>query len=54
MDDLEKLEADPGLRTSILDYNPNIRDDIRRAYLLKGPCQPMNHNFPYVMFGKKN
>ncbi|KAG5582848.1 hypothetical protein H5410_053475 [Solanum commersonii] len=31
---------DPGERTSILNYHPNHRDVIRRAYLLNGPCQP--------------
>jgi hypothetical protein len=30
----------------ILDYPPNDRDAIRRAYIQKGPCQPRNHNFP--------
>ncbi|CAL2276752.1 unnamed protein product [Prunus armeniaca] len=37
---LVNLHADPGLRTRIADYSPNIRDEIRRAYLQKGPCQP--------------
>ncbi|XP_058181281.1 uncharacterized protein LOC131299720 [Rhododendron vialii] len=43
--DLPELQADPGLRPRIMDYDPNIREQVRRAYLLKGPCQPRNHQF---------
>ncbi|KAL6522340.1 hypothetical protein OROHE_016893 [Orobanche hederae] len=50
---LADLPSDPGMRTRILDYNPNIRDEVRRSYLLKGPCQPRNHEFPYTLFGSK-
>lgn len=39
------LIADPGLRIPISEYHPNIRDQVRRAYLQNGPCQPNNHNF---------
>ncbi|XP_060182480.1 uncharacterized protein LOC132612175 [Lycium barbarum] len=38
--DLSTLNYDPGERTPILDYHPNHRDVIRRAYLQNGPCQP--------------
>uniref|UniRef100_A0A7N0RCR7 TTF-type domain-containing protein n=1 Tax=Kalanchoe fedtschenkoi TaxID=63787 RepID=A0A7N0RCR7_KALFE len=44
--DLENLPADPGLRRKISEYHPNIRDGVRRAYILKGPCQPSKHKFP--------
>ncbi|KAK4730090.1 hypothetical protein R3W88_023078 [Solanum pinnatisectum] len=37
--DLSSLKFDPGERTSILNYHPNHRDVIRRAYLLNSPCQ---------------
>ncbi|KAL4032738.1 hypothetical protein IC575_005820 [Cucumis melo] len=47
---LEDLPANPGLRIRILDYNCNIRDEVRRAYLQKGPCQPRNHTFPLKKF----
>ncbi|XP_052627154.1 uncharacterized protein LOC128133675 [Lactuca sativa] len=50
---LPDLPSDPGMRTRILDYDPNVRDEVRRAYLLKGPCQPKSHEFPYTLFGKK-
>ncbi|XP_052185166.1 uncharacterized protein LOC127796805 [Diospyros lotus] len=29
-----------------MDYNVNLRDQIRRAYLQRGLCQPRNHTFP--------
>ncbi|XP_020411107.1 zinc finger MYM-type protein 1-like [Prunus persica] len=34
-DVLANLPADPGLRPQMLDYDPNIRDEVRRAYLQK-------------------
>uniref|UniRef100_A0A7N0TQP3 TTF-type domain-containing protein n=1 Tax=Kalanchoe fedtschenkoi TaxID=63787 RepID=A0A7N0TQP3_KALFE len=40
------LPADPGLRRKLSEYHLNIRDEVRRAYLLKGPCQPIKHKFP--------
>lgn len=49
--DVSKLPTDPGLRIPILDYNHNIRDEVRRAYMLKGPCQPQDHDFPKRQFG---
>uniref|UniRef100_A0A5B7BMF7 TTF-type domain-containing protein n=1 Tax=Davidia involucrata TaxID=16924 RepID=A0A5B7BMF7_DAVIN len=49
---LENLPADPGLRIKILNYHTNDRDEIRRAYFQKGPCQPREHNFPQRKFGK--
>ncbi|XP_022866542.1 zinc finger MYM-type protein 1-like [Olea europaea var. sylvestris] len=49
--DVTKLPTDPGLRIPILDYNANIRDEVRRASMLKGPCQPQDHNFPKRQFG---
>ncbi|CAH9140347.1 unnamed protein product [Cuscuta epithymum] len=44
--DSSQLPSDPGLRIPISSYNPNIRDQVRRAYLQKGPCQPFEHKFP--------
>ncbi|CAA0820245.1 TTF-type zinc finger protein with HAT dimerisation domain [Striga hermonthica] len=43
---LENLPSDPAHRKRILDYDPNIRDQVRQHYLLKGPCQPRSHKFP--------
>ena len=50
---LADLPSDPGMWISILDYNPFIRDEVRRSYLLKRPYQPLNHEFPYTVFGSK-
>ncbi|XP_062012157.1 uncharacterized protein LOC133728737 [Rosa rugosa] len=47
---IEDLPGDPGLRTPILEYHPNVRDRVRRHYLLQGPCQPKNYNFPQTEF----
>ena len=44
---LTNLHIDYGLRHRILDYHPTIRDQVHRAYLLKGLCQPKNHNFSF-------
>ena len=49
---LNDLPADPGLQIKILDYHPNIRDQVRKAYLQKGPCQAKKHNFPSKKFGE--
>ena len=35
---LANLPADPGLRPPMTYYNPNFREQIRRAYLQRGPC----------------
>ncbi|PIN22669.1 hypothetical protein CDL12_04614 [Handroanthus impetiginosus] len=37
----------------INDYHPNDRDEIRRWYLQKKPCQPFNHEFPTKNIGGK-
>ncbi|KAK1369055.1 zinc finger MYM-type protein 1-like [Heracleum sosnowskyi] len=38
--DLNQLPSDPHDRKRILDCHPNQRDEIRRAYILRGPCRP--------------
>ena len=43
---LTNLQADPGLRIRMIEYDTNVRDEVRRAYLQKGPCQPRGHSFP--------
>ncbi|KAI5324597.1 hypothetical protein L3X38_033670 [Prunus dulcis] len=43
---LANLQADLGLRIRMIEYDTNIRDEVRRAYLQKGPCQPIGHSFP--------
>ncbi|PKU62536.1 hypothetical protein MA16_Dca028767 [Dendrobium catenatum] len=49
--DIDNLPADPDLRPSIWSYDVNDRDRVRRAYLLKGPHQPKNHQFPQTTIG---
>ena len=51
--DLENLPSDPGLRPNIMSYPPNFIEQVRRAYLLKGPCQPRKHNFPQKEDGNR-
>ena len=52
--DLTKIPSDPGLRTPISEYDPNIRNQVRRAYMQRGPCQPRNHQFPLKQFGNQS
>ncbi|RWR94774.1 Tam3-transposase Ac family [Cinnamomum micranthum f. kanehirae] len=49
--DLTNLPTDPGLRPKISSYHPNDQDEIRRAYIQKGPCQPVSHKFPQREIG---
>jgi hypothetical protein len=46
--------ADPGLRIAIGNLHPNIRDAAKRAYILKGPCQPKGHNYPRRMINGRS
>ncbi|CAH9102120.1 unnamed protein product [Cuscuta epithymum] len=50
--DLDELPSDPAKRRKISEYHPNQRDEIRRKYLIKGPCQPRGHDFPQKEIGK--
>ncbi|KAJ1294689.1 hypothetical protein BS78_01G165000 [Paspalum vaginatum] len=44
------VTADPALRIPIERFHHNIRDDVKRTYLLKGPTQPRGHEFPCKNF----
>ncbi|XP_057760207.1 uncharacterized protein LOC130980562 [Arachis stenosperma] len=48
---VKSLVANPGQRPKISNYDPNDRDEVRRAYLQKGPCQPREHDFSQIYFG---
>ena len=50
--ELSELPSNPGQRPPISSYNPNVRDEVRRAYLQMGPCQPRFHNFCKSKFGQ--
>ncbi|KAI7728095.1 hypothetical protein M8C21_030644, partial [Ambrosia artemisiifolia] len=49
--DLDTLPTDPADRKPISSYNVNQRDEIRRAYILRGPYQPEGIEFPQSKFG---
>ena len=40
------LIGDPRKRKPIDDYQPEIRDQVKRAYALNGPTQPLDLIFP--------
>nr|XP_009603359.1 uncharacterized protein LOC104098349 [Nicotiana tomentosiformis] len=44
--DLDSLKIDPKERIPIRYFHPNERDEIRKEYPRKGPCQPRYHKFP--------
>ncbi|XP_060202957.1 uncharacterized protein LOC132631399 [Lycium barbarum] len=50
---LGSLEADPGERVPISEYNPRIRDEVRRHYIQTGPCQPLLKKFPSTQIGNR-
>ncbi|KAK1388696.1 zinc finger MYM-type protein 1-like [Heracleum sosnowskyi] len=52
--DLKDLPWDPFDRKRIIEYHPDQRDEIRRAYLIRGPCQPLGHEFPKTKIGNKD
>ena len=42
----DHIISDPGLRIPIDCFASNIRDEVRRAFIAKGPTQPIGHRFP--------
>ena len=46
-----EIERDPGNKKQFFEYPPNIQDQVRRAYVLKGPMQPDLNKFPRTEFG---
>ncbi|KAK1364980.1 hypothetical protein POM88_040541 [Heracleum sosnowskyi] len=48
------LPWDPFDRKRIIEYHPDQRDEIRRAYLIRGPCQPLGQEFPKTKIGNKD
>ncbi|KAK1390059.1 hypothetical protein POM88_018237 [Heracleum sosnowskyi] len=51
--DIVNLSHDPGKRKKLIDFHPNERDLVRRMYIQRGPCQPVDHVFPKTLFGTK-
>ncbi|XP_009617034.1 uncharacterized protein [Nicotiana tomentosiformis] len=50
---LESLKDDPGERMPLVNYSPRIREEVRKHYIHKGPCQPSKHQFPKTKIGNK-
>lgn len=46
----DEIVCDPALRKQIDDYHPDVQDQVRRAYILKGPTQSIV-NFSHKQFG---
>ncbi|KAK2659378.1 hypothetical protein Ddye_005911 [Dipteronia dyeriana] len=44
-------ERDPGLRLPIEVYPVDKRDDVRKAYIKMGPCQPILDKYPPILVG---
>ncbi|XP_058751195.1 uncharacterized protein LOC131624263 [Vicia villosa] len=49
-----EIVRDSGCRKQIHEYAPDIQDQVRRAYILKGPTQPDLARFPRTQFGKSS
>ncbi|XP_041995992.1 zinc finger MYM-type protein 1-like [Salvia splendens] len=49
--DVEYVPQYPRKRKDIMEYPPHERDAVRRAYILRKPCQPKNHKFPRKEIG---
>ncbi|KAF8090800.1 hypothetical protein N665_0466s0004 [Sinapis alba] len=47
----DDLPCDPAKRKRIQDYDHNQRDEVRRKYLTRGPCQPRGHTFQQKSIG---
>ena len=43
----EEIDCDPGSRKQMCEFPINKQDEIRRAYLIDGPYQPKNIDYPY-------
>lgn len=43
---MHDIVADLGLRKPIEEFDHDIRDDTRRAFLAMGPFKPFGHDFP--------
>ncbi|KAJ1266587.1 hypothetical protein BS78_08G163800 [Paspalum vaginatum] len=46
------IVSDPTVRLPIERFHQNIQSEVRRAYLLRGPTQPVGHIFPRKKVGR--
>ncbi|XP_058726897.1 uncharacterized protein LOC131598298 [Vicia villosa] len=49
-----EIVCDPGCRKQIHEYALDIQDQVRKAYILKGPTQPDLARFPRTQFRKSS
>ncbi|KAK3211961.1 hypothetical protein Dsin_016667 [Dipteronia sinensis] len=47
------MACDPGLRKPILMYDVNQQDEVRRAYIDMGPCQPKLDEYEKIWDGNQ-
>lgn len=52
-EDVNDIIGDPGLRKCINEYEPRIRDEVRRKYVQMGPCQPISNVYPKIKIGDR-
>ncbi|XP_035823482.1 zinc finger MYM-type protein 1-like [Zea mays] len=50
----DDIVADPALRRQIYEYDKDVQDQVRRAYVLNGPCQPKGLDFPRRQYGQSS
>ena len=50
---MKDLPKDLANRPKTTSYKSNVRDDVRRAYLLQGPCQIRLKKFPKKKIGDR-
>lgn len=50
---LEDIAGDLGLCKLIESFDVRFRDQIKREYICKGPCQPYSHSYLKTKYGKK-
>ncbi|KAI3494634.1 hypothetical protein L1887_40551 [Cichorium endivia] len=52
--DVKDIPRDPGDRPMITTYDSKIRDEVRKRYLIQGPCRIRVHKFPSKRIGNKD
>ncbi|KAJ1293346.1 hypothetical protein BS78_01G060600 [Paspalum vaginatum] len=50
----DHIISDPGLRIPIDQFGPNIRSEIRRAFMERGPTQPSSHKYDWLEYSLVN
>ncbi|XP_042028087.1 zinc finger MYM-type protein 1-like [Salvia splendens] len=48
---LDEIVSDPGLRKPVDEFDVNVRDEVRREYMARGPCQLVGYTYPRSTFG---